>query len=293
LHSDEDHTFTCVLSSMNLAKYDEWKDTDAVFVAIVMLDCQAEEFIQNGKGIQGLEKAVRFTERGRALGLGALGFHTYLQRNNIAFDSLEASFINGRIFKGIREKADEATKWLALELGEPEWCKGFGVRNTHLLAIAPNLSSALICGSVSQGIEPIYKNAYVQGSAGGEINRINPVLVDVMKELGVFSYATVADIINHNGSVRHVDWLSDHQKMVFRTAFEVDQFSILRLAAQRQKYIDQAQSINLFFSADEDEKVIAAVHQEAFINPMIKSLYYIRSEAGVSGSTGECVACEG
>lgn len=293
LFSDEDHTFTCVLSSMNLAKYDEWKDTDAVFTATVFLDCVAQEFIERGREIRGLEKAVRFTERGRALGLGTLGFHTYLQSHRIPFESFEAHGLNSLIFKDIRTKADEATRWMAETLGECEWTRGYGVRNTHLLAVAPNLSSALICGSVSQGIEPVYKNAYVQGSASGEINRINPVLVGVMKERGVFNYDTVDDIISNAGSVQQVEWLDDHEKRVFKTAFEIDQFAIIRMAAARQRYIDQGQSINLFFAADEDEKVISAVHKEAFLNPWIKSLYYIRSEAGVTGSTGVCEACEG
>lgn len=293
LFSDQDHTFTCVLSSMNLDKYDEWKDTDAVFTATVFLDCVAGEFIRIGKNIRGLEKAVRFTEKSRALGLGTLGFHTYLQRNGIAFESLGAHLENVGIYKNIQEKAVEATKWMAEILGEPEWCKGFGVRNTHLIAIAPNLSSALICGSVSQGIEPVYMNAYVQGTAAGEVNRINPVLVELMKDKKVFNYETVNDIIKHDGSVQHVDWLDEEEKLVFKTAFEIDQLAIIRLAGVRQKYIDQAQSINLFFAPDEDEEVISAVHQYAFNHPQIKSLYYIRSEAGVKGSTGECVACEG
>lgn len=292
LHSDNDHTFTCVLSSMNLSKYDEWKDTDAVFAATVFLDCVAEEFIQIGKRIRGLEKAVRFTEKSRALGLGTLGWHTYLQQKMIPFESFEAHSLNNQIFKKIREEADEASKWMAEAFGEPEWCRGFGKRNTHLLAIAPNLSTALICGSVSQGIEPVYMNAYTQDTPAGEIERLNPVLIDVMKEAGVYNHETIDDIIKNKGSVQHVDWLDEHKKKVFKTAFEIDQFAIIRQAAARQRWIDQAQSINLFFAADEKEEVISAVHQEAFNNPMIKSLYYIRSLAGVTGSTGECEACQ-
>jgi ribonucleoside-diphosphate reductase alpha chain len=161
------------------------------------------------------------------------------------------------------------------------------------MAIAPNLSSALICGGLSQGVEPVYMNAYTQGTAAGEVERINPVLVEVMKEKGVFNYSTIKDINKNNGSVQHVDWLDDHDKKVFKTAFAIDQFAIIRMAAARQEYIDQAQSINLFFPADESEETISSVHQEAFKNPKIKSLYYIRSAAGVKGSTGECVACEG
>ena len=293
LHSDEDHTYTCVLSSMNLAKWEEWKDTDAVFVATVFLDCVAEEFIKMGKTIRGLEKAVRFTERSRALGLGTLGFHTLLQEKMIAFEDFDAHMLNNMIFRHMDTQSMEASKWMAEHWGEPEWCRGYGVRNTHRLAIAPNTSSALICGSVSQGIEPIYKNAYIQGSAAGEITRYNPTLVRIMKERGVFSDETIDDIINRGGSVQHVTWLDDHEKMVFKTAFEIDQLAIIRLASARQKYIDQAQSINLFFAADEEEEYIAHVHQEAYKDPYIKSLYYMRSEAGVLASKGECVACEG
>lgn len=293
LFSDLDHTFTCVLSSLNLAKYDEWKDTDAVFNSTVFLDCVAQDFINKGRHIRGLERAVRFTEKSRALGLGTLGWHTYLQQNWIGFESFEAHTLNGQIYKNIREQADAASRWMAESFGEPEWCRGYGVRNTHVMSIAPNLSSALICGSVSQGIEPVYMNAYTQGTSGGEVDRINPVILDVMKERGVYSEKVVLDIAKNQGSVQDVDWLDSEEKKVFKTAFEIDQFAIIRLAASRQRYIDQAQSINLFFSSSEKEEVIAAVHQEAFTNPWIKSLYYIRSEAGVKGSTGECEACAG
>ena len=293
LHSDEFHTFTCVLSSMNLSKYDEWKDTEAVQTAIIFLDCVAEEFIQQGRGIKGLERAVRFTESGRALGLGTLGFHTYLQQNMIDIESFEAHNLNQLIFKGIKQEAVKASKWLAKEKGEPKWCKGHGVRNTHLLAVAPNSSSALICGSVSQGIEPVYKNVFVQGSPAGEINRINPVLVDLMKSKGVFGDDTINAIIKDNGSVQLVDWLTDEEKAVFKTSFEINQEVLVRLASARQRYICQAQSLNLFFPSDTPEEEISRIHKLAFKDKYIKSLYYLRSEAGVRGSSGECIACEG
>ena len=293
LHSDEFHTFTCVLSSMNLSKYDEWKDTEAVQTATIFLDCVAQEFIEQGRGIKGLERAVRFTESSRALGLGTLGFHTYLQQNMIDIESFEAHNLNQLIFKGIKQEATKASKWLAKEKGEPKWCKGHGVRNTHLLAVAPNSSSALICGSVSQGIEPVYKNVFVQGSPAGEINRINPVLVDLMKSKGVYSEETINQIIKDNGSVQLVDWLTDEEKVVFKTSFEINQEVPVRLASARQKYICQAQSLNLFFPSDTPEQEISRVHKIAFTDKYIKSLYYLRSEAGVRGSSGECVACEG
>ena len=293
LFADDFHTFTCVLSSMNLAKWDEWKDTDAVQVATVFLDCVASEFIKIGRAIPGLEKAVRFTESSRALGLGALGFHTYLQDNMIAFDSLEAGFVNKTMFSHLKREAVKASKQMAIDLGEPEWCKGYGMRNTHLLAVAPNTSSALVCGGVSQGIEPIYKNVYTQGSSAGEIPRINPSLLNLMKKKGIYNKTTIDRLIADDGSVQDNNLFTDEEKLVYRTAFEVSQYTIIRHAATRQPDICQAQSINLFFGADEDEAVISGVHKEAFKNKNIKSLYYIRSEAGVKGSTGECLACEG
>jgi len=293
LMSDSDHTFSCVLSSMNASKYDEWKDTDAVFTATVFLDCVNQDLIEIGKNIKGLEKVVRFAEKSRALGLGMLGFHTYLQDHMIPFESLEAHLVNIEIFKHLDEESKRASEWMAYKFGEPFWCKGYGVRNTHRIAIAPNLSSALICGSVSQGIEPIYKNAYVQNTAAGKMDRVNPSLLNLMKERGVYNPETVKDIIKNNGSVQGVDWLTDDEKLVFKTAFEIDQKIIIRLASTRQKYIDQAQSINLFFSANEDEEYISEVHKLAFKDEWIKSLYYIRSETGVQTSKGECTNCHG
>lgn len=296
---EDDLTFTCVLSSLNLAKYDEWKDTDAPFVATVFLDCVASEFIEIGKNIRGMESAVRFTEKSRALGLGTLGFHTYLQQKMIPFDSFDAHLINTEIFEHISKESESASRWLAEKLGEPEWCVGYGVRNTHRMAIAPNLSSALICGGVSQGIEPFYKNAYIQATAGGEVERINPVLVNIMKEKKVFNHDTVLDIIENGGSVQHVDWLDNHQKQVFKTSFEIDQEAIIRLSSVRQRYIDQAQSINLFFDSEVPEEYISKIHKMAFKDKYIKSLYYIRSESGVRGSNGKseiedaCPACSG
>jgi ribonucleoside-diphosphate reductase alpha chain len=293
LFSDNDHTFSCVLSSMNASMYDEWKDTDAVFNATVFLDCVNQDLIEIGKRTEGMEKVVRFAEKSRALGLGMLGFHTYLQDHLISFESIDAMFKNAEIFKHLHDETLRASQWMATTFGEPEWCKGYGVRNTHRIAIAPNLSSALICGSVSQGIEPIYKNAYVQNTAAGKVDRVNPTLLKIMKEKDVYSEQTIKDIITHNGSVQHVEWLSDDEKTVFKTAFEIDQKQIIRLASARQRYIDQAQSINLFFSADEDEAYISEVHKLAFKDPYIKSLYYIRSENGVVVNKSECLSCHG
>lgn len=293
LHSDEDETYTCVLSSMNLAKYDEWKDTDAVFNSIVFLDCVASEFLELAREIPGLEKAVRGTERGRPLGLGTLGFHTYLQQNMIALDSPKAALLNREIFSYMRSEAERATKYLARVHGEPEYCKGLDRRNTHLLAVAPNTSSALLCGGVSQGIEPVVANVFNQPSAAGEIYRVNPVFLEFAKKKVGWSEDLAKSIIDNNGSVQHLDWMTEEEKKVFLTAYEIDQRVLLRLASSRGKYIDQGQSLNLFFDADESEAEIASVHKKAFLDENIKALYYMRSKAGVSGSKGECKACEG
>lgn len=293
LPSDEEHTFTCVLSSLNLAKYDEWKNSDTVFVSTVFLDCVASEYLRLSAKTPGMGRARRFTSRFRALGLGALGFHSYLQAKLIPFESFEAHQLNIEIFKHIREEAEHATRWMGERWGEPEACAGYGRRNSHLLAIAPNTQSALICGGVSQGIEPVVANLYNQSTSAGEIYRVNPAFLEIAKQRGKWSDELVSELVGSEGSVQGLPWLTDHEKLVFRTAYEIDQRAIIRLAAARQSFIDQAQSINLFFDADEDEGYISSVHREAFLNPYIKSLYYMRTKAGVQASKGECMACEG
>jgi len=297
LFADEDHTFTCVLSSMNLAKFDEWKDTDAVYWSTIFLDCIAELFIQNGKKLKGIEKAVRFTEKGRALGLGALGFHTYLQDNKIAMSDLGAVYANGQIFKHLKKEATRASQCMASTLGEPEWCKGYGMRNTHLIAIAPNTSSSLLCGGVSQGIEPVVANVYTQVTSAGEILRVNPSFVKLAKERGYWAdegeKSLIRGIIDNIGSVSHLDWLTDEEKQIFLTAYEIDQRILVRLLSQRQPHVCQGQSFNTFFAADEEEEYIQEVTQEAILDPNVKTLYYMRSLAGVQAAKGVCQACEG
>jgi ribonucleoside-diphosphate reductase alpha chain len=292
LHSSKDYTYTCVLASMNVALWDEWKDTDAVFVATVFLDCVCQEFIERAKNIPGLEKAVAFTRKGRSLGLGVCGLHSLFQSKMIAFESFDAHMLNNQIFKRIRDEAERATKWSAEQWGEPEWCKGYGRANTHLLAIAPTKSTALIMGGVSEGINPDTAMVYTQRSAGGEIDRVNPYLLKLMKEKGVFNKTNVEDIRDKMGSVQHVDWLTDEEKLVFRTAFEINQSAILRLAAARSRYVDQWMSLNLFFAAGEEEGYINDIHKEAFLNPDILGLYYVYSKAGVQASKDECSACQ-
>ena len=292
LHSSEDYTYTCVLSSMNLIFWDDWKDTDAVFEATVFLDCVAQEFIERAKNISGLEKAVAFTKKSRALGLGAAGLHSLYISKGLPFGSLEAYMLNAEIFRTIREKADDATKWISEQYGEPEWCKGYGRANTHVLAIAPTKSSSLLIGGVSEGINPDTAMVFTQRSAGGEIDRINPYLLNLMKERGVYNKTTVERIRMAMGSVQKEDWLTSDEKEVFKTAFEINQMDILNQAVDRGVYLDQWQSLNLFFSSEEDESKIAEVHQRAIEDEGILGLYYIYSQAGVQASNGECLACQ-
>lgn len=291
LFNDEDHTYTCVLSSPNAANYSEWKDTDMPYWATIFLDCVASEFIERAKDVPGLEKAVRFTEKGRALGLGLCGLHTLFMKEMFAFESFEAHMLSQEISAKIMKDAQRATRDMAKILGEPEWCKGYGVRNTHLCAIAPTKSTALLMGGISEGINPDPAMCFTQLTAAGEMERVNPTLLNLMKEKGVYSKKNIQSIVDKQGSVQGVDWLTDDEKLVFRTAFEINQKSILRLAAARSAYVDQGQSLNLFFPADEDPAWIAEVHKEAFENPNILALYYIYTQAGVQGAKGECEAC--
>lgn len=282
LHSDADHSFTCVLSSMNLAHYDKWKNTDAVHEATVFLDCVAEAFIRAAKNIKGTENAVRFTEKSRALGLGVMGYHTYLQEHMMPFDSEEAYEFNKTAFSNIRNAAEVSSIRMGAAAGIPEW--GNYKRNTHLMAIAPTMSTALLVGGVSQGIEPIVANAWNQSSAAGEIFRVNPTLLKIMKDRGVYSNDVIDHIIDNNGSVQDVDWLTDHEKDVFKTAYEIDQKHVVQQASDRQQFIDQGQSLNLFFDAKESPAKISDIHKQAMLDPYVKSLYYFRSKAGVQAS---------
>lgn len=292
--SNEEYTYTCVLSSLNLSKYDEWKDTDTIFNATVFLDCVASEFIQRAKlECHGIDKAIKFTEDFRALGLGVLGYHTLMQQKMISFGSMDARNITNEIFKQIDKESLRASQWMAKKWGEPKFCKGYGVRNATRIAVAPTMSTALLVGSVSQGIEPVYKNVYTQGSSAGDMKRINPVLLKLLKEREQYNDDVIDSIIDNKGSVSHLSFLTEHEKNVFKTAFEIDQKNIIRLASLRQRYIDQGQSLNLFFSADESERYISEIHNMAFKDPYIKSLYYLRSEAGVSAAKSVCEACQG
>ena len=291
LFADNEHTFTCVLSSLNLARYNEWKDTTTIQDAIVFLDCVVSEFIEQGKKIPSLEKAVRFTEKGRALGLGVCGYHTYLQQESLPFESMEAFLFNNDFFKRMREEADIATGWLAELFGEPEWCKGYGRRNTHCLAIAPTKSTALLMGGVSEGINPDPAMTFTQASAAGDIERVNPTLLQLMKNKGVYNKKNIQQIIDARGSVQGVEWLTDHEKAVFKTAFEINQYSHKRKVTTRGRYIDQWQSWNSFFAAEEDPEYISLFHKDCWMDEECRGMYYVYSKAGVTASK-DCESCQ-
>lgn len=297
LHTDPVHSFVCCLSSLNLMRWEEWKDTDLVNVAVRFLDSVLTEYIEKGYTVNGLECSVRSAVRGRAIGIGVLGWHSLLQNNMIPFDSFQAMRLNADIFRTIRSKAEEETTVLAKEKGEPEWCKGFGRRNSHLIAIAPTVSNSTISGGYSPGIEPIAANIYSQKSAKGTFIRKNVELEKYLISIDKNTPEIWKSINKENGSVQHLSFLDDKVKEVFLTAREINQFAIVRQAAQRQKWIDQGQSVNLFFGANSDPKYIHEVHIEAWKSGL-KSLYYFRTEGVIKGdlasrSKEECSACEG
>ena len=307
LHTDPDHTFVCCLSSMNLARWEEWRDTDAVFLAIYFLDAVMEDFVIKASKLTGLERAINFAIKSRALGLGVLGWHTLLQDKNLAFDSFHSMALNNGIFTHIKLEAERATRQLSIEYGEPEWCKGYGVRNSHLLAVAPTVSNALLSGGVSEGISAIAANIYSQKSAKGTFIIKNRALKKLLASKDRDTVEVWSQINKDRGSVKNLKFLSDEEKQIFLTAREISQFAIVRQAAQRQKYIDQGQSINLCFPmpdniSDDDEKrklakYIHEVHMEAWESGL-KSLYYMKTESILKGETiykesSECKACEG
>jgi ribonucleoside-diphosphate reductase alpha chain len=280
LPSDEDNTYSCVLSSLNLVHWDEIAKragTEGCYIqwGVEFLNCVVDEFLERSKGVAGFEKIYRFTERYRALGLGVCGYHTLLMQKLIPWESLQATYLNLEIFDTIRKQAEAAKRG-----------------NTSLLAIAPTKSTALLMGGVSEGINPQPAFTFTQTTAAGNVDRIDPVLLDIVKERCEDVEAAIKEVNDKFGSVQHVAWLSDEEKKVFKTAFELDQKWVLRHAAVRSKFLDQWQSVNLFFSADEKEEVISEVHKEAFLDERIIGLYYMHTLAGVKGSTGECESCQ-
>ena len=292
LFSDADHDYTCVLSSLCLQNYHKFPDKVA-FVSTVFLDCVCEDFIVKGREIKGLEKAVRYTEKARSLGLGVMGLSTLFMQDRIAFGSLDSFYLNSQIFKMIEKEGKEASQWMAKVLGEPEWCKGYGVRNTHITAIAPTKSTSLLMGGVTEGINPPVAMCFNQSTPAGEMQRIDPAFLDFLKEKGKYNKHVVNDIIEHKGSVQHLSWMTDDDKLVFRTAYEIDPYSHLNLCAQRQKQLCQMQSINLYIGGKVGGDYISKLYRYAYEHEDIHSLYYQYGmrDAVVANDSG-CIACE-
>jgi ribonucleoside-diphosphate reductase alpha chain len=322
LHTDEQHSFVCCLSSLNLAKYDEWKDTDLVYTSTIFLDGVLEEFIQRAKNLKGFENSVRSAERGRALGLGVLGWHTYLQQKGLPFEGLQAQFETRKIFSGLKIESERASRDLAAEYGEPLWCKESGMRNTHLRAVAPTVSNSKLSGNVSSGIEPWAANVFTEQTSKGTFIRKNPELKKILKKIGFDTKETWDKILADGGSVQDLNFLDEwcfldgklvecnevteesHKgrcysvKDVFKTFKEINQLDLVRQAGVRQQYIDQAVSLNLAFPAVAEPKWINQIHMEAW-KQGVKTLYYMRTESVLRGDIAAkamdetCVSCEG
>ena len=302
LPTNEDRTAVCCLSSVNLEKYDEWKDTSMVKDLIRFLDNVLQKFIDNAP--QDIVKAKISALRERSLGLGAMGFHGYLQKHNIPFESPIAKGINMKIFKKIKEDALDETKNLAIKLGSPGDMVGTGHRNAHLLAIAPNANSSIIC-NCSPSIEPIKSNAYVHRTRVGSHLIKNKYLIPVLESYGKNVDVVWSSIIMKEGSVQHLDFLTEQDKDIFKTAFEIDQQWVIEHAADRQPYICQGQSVNLFFPAGSDKSYINSVHLRAW-KKELKGLYYLRTSSGNDADkvgmkiernalkdAEECISCHG
>ncbi len=319
LFSDENHSFVCCLSSLNLAKYDEWKNTNLIYDSIWFLDGVLEEFIQKAKGMRGFENSVRTAEKGRALGLGALGWHTYLQQRGISFEGLQAQFETRNIFSQIKIESERASRALAEAYGEPLWCRDTGFRNTHLRAVAPTVSNSKLAGGVSAGIEPVPANVWTDQSAKGTFIRKNPVLEKYLAEIGHDNKKVWDKILADGGSVQDLKFLDEWCfvrgvltkvkdvpefespvpfKDVFKTFKEINQLDLVKQAGIRQQYIDQAVSLNLAFPKEASPKWINQVHMEAW-KQGIKTLYYMRTESVLRGDIAskamdpDCLSCDG
>jgi ribonucleoside-diphosphate reductase alpha chain len=316
LHTDESHSFVCCLSSVNLAKYDEWKDTDLIYVATWFLDGVLEEFIQKAKNMKGFENVVRFAEKGRAIGLGVLGWHTYLQQKGIPFEGLLAQFETRKIFSQIKIESERASRDMAVEYGEPLWCVETGMRNTHLRAIAPTVSNSKLSGNVSAGVEPWAANVFTDQSAKGTFIRKNKELEKVLKKIGINTKEIWDKILADGGSIQDISELDswfyvngkltenpegdDHIpiKDVFKTFKEINQLELIKQAGIRQQYIDQSVSLNLAFPSQATPKWINQVHMEAW-RQRIKTLYYMRTESvlradiATRATDPDCLSCDG
>jgi ribonucleoside-diphosphate reductase alpha chain len=313
LHTDESHSFVCCLSSVNLDKYDEWKNTNLIYDATWFLDGVLEEFIQKAKNMKGFENSVRSAEKGRALGLGVLGWHSLLQKNGIGFESLLAQFKTREIFSKIKIETERASRALAETYGEPLWCVGTGFRNTHLRAIAPTVSNSKLAGNVSPGIEPWAANVFTEQSAKGTFIRKNKELKKVLRKVGIDTKETWDKILEDGGSVQGIKqlngWYYDHGgrlnqeegesvKNVFKTFKEINQLELIRQAGIRQDYIDQSVSLNLAFPSEASPRWLNQVHIEAWKRG-VKTLYYTRTESVLRGDIAaaamdpDCLSCDG
>lgn len=315
LHTDESHSFVCCLSSLNLEKYNEWKDTNLVYDATWFLDGVLEEFIQRAKGLRGFENSVRSAVKGRALGLGVLGWHSLLQKNGIAFEGLLAQFKTREIFSKIKIETERASRALAEVYGEPLWCAGTGMRNTHLRAVAPTVSNSKLSGNVSPGIEPWAANVFTEQSAKGTFIRKNNELKKIFRKIGIDTKETWDKVLADGGSVQDIKeldgWYYDHRgrltqedengeavKNVFKTFKEINQLELVNQAGIRQDYIDQSVSLNLAFPSEAQPKWLNQVHFEAWKRG-IKTLYYVRTESVLRGDIAaaamdpDCLSCDG
>ncbi|AYN67679.1 ribonucleoside-diphosphate reductase subunit alpha [Euzebyella marina] len=305
LPSNDNWSFVCVLSSINLLHYDKWKDTDAVETMVYFLDATITEFIEKLEAYRDssnredrqtflfMERAYNFAKQNRALGLGALGWHSLLQSKRLAFDSQEAYNLNNEIFREIKERSYKASSELAVKFGEPDVLKGYGRRNATLNAIAPTTSSAFILGQVSQGIEPIWSNCYVKDIAKIKTTIKNPYLMELLEEKGMNVAEVWKDIRDHDGSVQHLEFLTDEEKAVFKTYSELDQLDIVYQAAARQHHIDQGQSLNIIVHPEMPVKQINKIHVTAW-KLGLKSMYYQHSmnAAQKFRQKKECTSCE-
>ena len=298
LFTDEEHSFICCLSSLNLAKHDEWKDTDTVELATWFLDGVMQEFIDKSAGKDSLKRTHKHASKGRALGLGVMGWHTFLQQKRMPFNSISSTAYTHNIFSDIRNKAEKASRDLAAEYGEPLWCRGTGMRNTHLLAIAPTVSNSVITGGISAGIEPLPANIYTFNGAKGTFIRKNKVLQDILIEKGEDKNKWWDQMLADGGSVQNLpdSVLSPQDKELFLTFSEINQLELVRQAAIRQRYLDQTQSLNLSFDPSDSPKWINQVHIEAW-KLGVKTLYYLRTDSVIKGDLGsrmaDCVSCDG
>ena len=295
LHTDEEHSFICCLSSLNLAKYDEWKDTDVVETSVKFLDGVMQEFIDKSNGKDSMIRTHRHALKGRALGLGVMGWHSFLQKKGLPFNSIASTAWTHTLFSDIRQKAEATSRELAKEYGEPVWCKGTGMRNTHLLAIAPTVSNSRL-NSCSAGIEPIPANIYTFNGAKGTFIVKNKELESLLESKGLNNEKIWDQILADNGSIQNLSALTEEEKEVYLTFSEVNQLELVRQSAIRQKYIDQTQSLNLCFDPTDSPKWINQCHMEAW-KLGVKTLYYLRTDSVIKGDLGsrtaECISCDG